>query len=128
MCSSDLGAEEVYLTRFPEPGGKWQVSTQGGSRPRWDRSHGVLYYCSPTKIMEVDVITSPTIQLGTPREVMDIAKSHLLVGRVASYDFFPGGKRMVGSYTGDVVQKPRLQIAVVENWPAEFKTTQTAKK
>jgi len=44
------------------------------------------------------------------------------------YALFPGGKRMVGSYTGDVVQKPRLQIAVVENWPAEFKTTQTAKK
>jgi Tol biopolymer transport system component len=126
--SNESGTDEVYLTRFPEPGGKWQVSTQGGSRPRWDRARGVLYYASPTKIMEVEVLTSPTIQLGTPREVMDVAKSHLIMGRVANYDFFPGGKRMVGSYTGDLVQKPRLEIAVVENWPAEFKTDQTAKK
>jgi Tol biopolymer transport system component len=126
--SNESGTEEVYLTRFPEPGGKWQVSTQGGSRPHWDRARGVLYYISPAAIMEVEVATSPAIQLGRPRELVNVAKSHLIMGRVPSYEFFPGGKRFVGSYTGDIVQKLRLQIAVVENWPAEFKTTQTAKK
>jgi hypothetical protein len=50
------------------------------------------------------------------------------MGRTASFDFFPGGKRVVVSYTGDRVVKPRLQIGVVENWPAEFSSTQTAKQ
>ena len=78
--------------------------------------------------MEVDVTTSPTVQLGAPREVLNLVQAHIIMGRVSSFEFFPGGKRVVVSYTGDAVQKPRLQIGVVENWPAEFKTTQTAKK
>ena len=126
--SNESGQDEVYLTRFPEPGGKWQISTSGGSRPRWDPSRGVLYYTSATAIMEVDVTTSPTIQLGTPREVLDVNKSHIILSRVGSYEFFPGGKRLIVSYSGEVAVKPRLQVAVVENWPSEFKTAQTAKK
>ena len=126
--SDESGAEEIYLTRFPEPGGKWQVSNHGGSRPRWDRTGSVLYYTSPTAIMEVDVTTKPTMQLGTPREVLDVAKAHVILGRTSSYDFFPDGERVVASYTGDTVVKPRLQIGVVENWPAEFRKTQAAKK
>jgi Tol biopolymer transport system component len=126
--SNESGQDEVYLTRFPEPGGKWQVSTSGGTRPRWDPSRAVLYYTSPTSIMEVDVSTAPSIQLGTPRIVLDVAKSHIVLGRVQSYEFFPGGKRVIVTYSGEVAVKPRLQVAVVENWPSEFKTTQMAKK
>jgi Tol biopolymer transport system component len=126
--SNESGSDEVYLTRFPQPGGKWQVSTHGGSRPHWDSGRNVLYYTSPTAIMEVDYTTSPSMQLGTPREVLDLTKAHVIMGRTASFDFFPGGKRVVVSYTGDRVVKPRLQIGVVENWPAEFSSTQTAKQ
>ena len=126
--SNESGSEEVYLTRFPQPEGKWQVSTHGGARPHWDRARNVLYYTSPRAIMEVDFTTSPSMQLGTPREVLDLSKAHVLLGRTSSFDFFPGGKRVVVSYTGDRIVKPRLQIAIVENWPAEFNSTQTAKK
>ncbi len=126
--SNESGQNEVYLTRFPEPGGKWQVSTDGGSRPQWDRGRGVLYYTSPTSIMEVDVTTAPSLELGTPRLVLDIASSHIVMGRLQSYAFFPGGKRVIASYSGELAVKPRLQIGIVENWPSEFKPAQTAKK
>jgi eukaryotic-like serine/threonine-protein kinase len=31
----ESGADQVYVTRFPEPGPKWQVSVNGGVGPRW---------------------------------------------------------------------------------------------
>jgi len=49
--SSGSGRPEVYVTRFLEsaskadaPGPRWQVSTQGGSRPRWSGDGRALFF------------------------------------------------------------------------------------
>ena len=42
--SSESGRNELYVIPFPGPGGKWQVSTGGGSQPRWRRDGKELYY------------------------------------------------------------------------------------
>jgi Tol biopolymer transport system component len=51
--SSQSGRPEVYVTRFPTSRNalpaaapRWQVSTQGGSRPRWDVDGRALFYVS----------------------------------------------------------------------------------
>src|SRR5262249_27986342 len=36
--SSESGQNEVYVRPFPGPGGKWQISTGGGSYPTWSRT------------------------------------------------------------------------------------------
>ena len=33
--SDESGQNEIYIRPFPGPGAKWQVSTKGGTRPRW---------------------------------------------------------------------------------------------
>jgi serine/threonine-protein kinase len=43
-CSTESGAPEVYVTPFPGPGGKWQVSTGGGEFPKWSRNGKELFY------------------------------------------------------------------------------------
>ena len=126
--SNESGPFEIYLTRFPEPGGKWQVSTHGGTRPRWDRNGGKLFYTSDTELMEVDITTSPSLQLGTPRVLFQTGAVGMILGRTSAFEVFPGGQRIIGTYAGVGEDKPHLSIYVVENWPAEFKTTQTAKK
>jgi Tol biopolymer transport system component len=42
--SDEAGKPGVYVTRFPEPGGKWQVSTNGGGFPVWRRDSRELFY------------------------------------------------------------------------------------
>ena len=126
--SNESGQNEIFLTRFPEPGGKWQVSTAGGSRPRWDPAGGRLFYTSTTELMEVEITTAPSLQLGTPRPVFNIAEARMVLGRTAAYDVFRGGQRFIATYAGESAVKPQLQIVIVENWASEFKTTQTAKK
>ncbi|HET6349589.1 MAG TPA: hypothetical protein VFH88_10960, partial [Candidatus Krumholzibacteria bacterium] len=87
-----------------------------------------LYYAGPGAIMQVDVTTSPTLQLGTPRPVLDIAKNHIEIGRVATFDVTPGGKRFMVSVGSESTRRPRFEITVVENWLSEFKAAQMAKK
>jgi eukaryotic-like serine/threonine-protein kinase len=42
--SQESGRFEVFVTQFPGPQGKWQVSTQGGSQVRWRRDGKAIFY------------------------------------------------------------------------------------
>jgi len=66
--SSQLGRPEIFVMRFPEPGSaataaspKWQVSLQGGSRPRWSGDGHSLFYVSldDARIMRAGVRITP---------------------------------------------------------------------
>ena len=54
--SNESGRYEVYVQPFPGPGGKWQVSTDGGIAPRWRRDSKELFYIAPNgKLMAVPI-------------------------------------------------------------------------
>jgi eukaryotic-like serine/threonine-protein kinase len=54
--STESGAIAVYVTRFPQPSGKWRVSTGGGEFPIWRRDGRELFYvASDGKLMAVPV-------------------------------------------------------------------------
>ncbi len=42
--SNETGRNEVYVRPFPGPGGKWQISTGGGTYPTWSRTKHELFY------------------------------------------------------------------------------------
>ena len=42
--SNESGRNEVYVRPFPGPGGKWQVSADGGGTPTWSRARPELLY------------------------------------------------------------------------------------
>ena len=44
--SDETGRNEVYVRPFPGPGGKWQVSTGGGTYPTWSRKGEELFYAT----------------------------------------------------------------------------------
>ena len=48
-ASNESGRDRVYVTGFPEPIGKWQVSTNGGNFPVWRRDGRELFYRRPTE-------------------------------------------------------------------------------
>ena len=43
-ASNESGRTEVYVAAFPGPGGKRQISTTGGSAPRWRRDGKEIFY------------------------------------------------------------------------------------
>jgi serine/threonine-protein kinase len=42
--SNESGRDEIYVRPFPGPGGKWQISTGGGTDPTWSRVRQELFY------------------------------------------------------------------------------------
>ena len=69
--SEESGRYEVYVQPFPGPGGKWQISTNGGTTPVWAQNGRELFYMSSGKLMSVGVTTQPTFSASTPRIVAD---------------------------------------------------------
>ncbi|GMR24389.1 MAG: hypothetical protein BMS9Abin37_2926 [Acidobacteriota bacterium] len=51
--SDETGRDEVYVVPYPGPGGKWQISTDGGAQPMWAPSGGELFYSSGDRMMVV---------------------------------------------------------------------------
>jgi serine/threonine-protein kinase len=49
--SNESGHNEVYVRPFPGPGGKWQISTGGGTYPTWSRTKDELFYSLNAQIM-----------------------------------------------------------------------------
>jgi len=51
--SNETGQFEVYARSFPQPGGKWQISTEGGRQPAWSRNGRELFYVAPDQRLMV---------------------------------------------------------------------------
>jgi len=66
-ASNETGKWEIYVTSFPEPRGKWQVSTGGGEQPRWRGDGKELFYLSSDgKIIAAPVTAGANFDSGTP--------------------------------------------------------------
>jgi serine/threonine-protein kinase len=55
--SNESGRTEIYVRPFPGPGGKWQVSIDGGQDAMWSRTGHELFFEAPNpdnRIMVVD--------------------------------------------------------------------------
>jgi Tol biopolymer transport system component len=58
--SNESGRFEIYVQPFPGPGGKFQISTNGGAQPRWNKNSKEIFYVSlDSKMMATPVNLSP---------------------------------------------------------------------
>src|SRR5262249_9617237 len=44
--SNESGQFEIYVRPFPGPGGKVQISSNGGAQPRWNKNGKEIFYVS----------------------------------------------------------------------------------
>src|SRR5262249_27355632 len=68
--SNESGQSEIYVQPFPGPGGKFQISTNGGAQPRWNKNGNEIFYVSlDSKMMAASVKLSrdgQSLETGTP--------------------------------------------------------------
>ncbi len=66
--SNESGRAEIYARSFPGPGGKWQVSAEGGADPSFSADGKEIYYRAPDqKVMAVDVKIGTGFEAGVPK-------------------------------------------------------------
>jgi Tol biopolymer transport system component len=114
--SNESGPDEVYVRAFPEPSGRWQVSTGGGSEPLWSRDGRTIYYRRADTLYAVSVTTRPTFATGPRRAVL--AGPYQVNGNHTNYDRNPRTGEFV--FLGQT-QSATLRPIVVLNWFAELR-------
>ena len=116
--SSESGTTEVYVRAFPPAasglGGRWQISTNGGTTPRWSPSGHDLLYQSGDQILAASyTVKGDTFVADKPR--VWIAKLGAaptgLVG--STWDLARDGKRVVVVTPVESADAPKQEHEVV---------------
>ena len=121
--SDESGRIEVYVRPFPGPGGKWQISTEGGQGIVWSSKGNELFYRAGAKMMAVDIQTQPTFSAGKPRLLFEAPKAAVQprAGLGGDYSVSPDGQRFLMVRPREQAQASLTQINVVMNWFEELK-------
>jgi Tol biopolymer transport system component len=73
-ASVDHGIREIFVTPYPGPGGKWQVSNGGALNAWWNPNGREIFFLSlDSRMFSVDVsVEGSSIQLGAPRPLFSV--------------------------------------------------------
>jgi eukaryotic-like serine/threonine-protein kinase len=122
--SGESGKNEVFVMTFPDRlGGKWQVSTDGGSRPAWSPAGSELFYVTQTgAMMSVRLEPGPGFKWRNPVKLFDWP-SIATPGPARTYDLSRDGRRflMIKEARGIEREGSAATIRVVLNWVEELK-------
>jgi Tol biopolymer transport system component len=124
--SNETGEFEIYVRPFPDlEASRRQVSTNGGTRPRWSRSGRELFYYvsggGTGGLMAVAVNSDASFRAGPPQRLIEGDYQAPNQGRQV-YDVSLDDQRFLmikGLDTADAEAAP--QIVVVQNWFEELK-------
>ncbi len=115
--SEESGISEIFVRSFPESRERRQVSSGGGSQPRWRGDGRELFYISPdSKIMAVEIGTTATFEAGAPHALFQTRILPLIEAR-NHYDAAADGQRFVVNSRRP--EDASLPILVVSGWIPE---------
>jgi len=106
-ASEQSGRFEIYVQALGGERGTWQVSREGGLRPRWRADGRELFYLArPDAIMSVAVEPGPVPRFGAPAELFRHPTN--------DFDVTPDGQRIVALHPADSnIDKP---LVVLTRW------------
>jgi len=118
--SNESGKWEIYVTTFPDAHGKWQVSTGGGTQPRWRGDGKELFYLSPDdKLVAVPVKTGANFDTGTPTALFQASPRETVAATSEQffYDVSQDGQKFLINTQLKSAIRP---MSVVLNWPSKL--------
>jgi Tol biopolymer transport system component len=118
--SSETGRSEVYVAPFPATGAKWQISANGGTRPRWRRDGKEILFEVPGsgKVMSAQVNgRRSNFEVGEVRLLFET--TNLPPNNAGSqWSLTSDGQRLLAITTGETGALP---LTVIQNWTGELK-------
>jgi Tol biopolymer transport system component len=118
--SNESGRDEVYVQPFPGPGGKWMISTDGGTYPLWARNGREVFFRNADKMMSAPVETQPTFKAGTPRMLFQGGGYLGGVLGLGNYDVAPDGQHFLMIKQKEEPASSK-ELAITLYWTDELK-------
>jgi Tol biopolymer transport system component len=114
FVSDESGTPQINVVSFPTPAGIRQVSTTGGSQPRWRRDGKELFYIAlDHKLMAVSVKTGATFEAETPHPLFETNLPTTPLRQ--TYSVSPDGQRFLLTSPLEVSSAP---LTLIESWTA----------
>ncbi len=118
-ASNESGRDEVYVQTYPDPTGKWQVSTNGGAYPEWRGDGREMYYlAADNELMAVSVQTAPTFTAGLPQALFS-ARVLFPGANTSSYAVSKDGQTFYVIEPAGGASLPTTNVVL--NWPEALK-------
>jgi len=115
-ASNESGREEIYVRQLSGGAGRWRVSQNGGTQPRWRADGRELFFVSKTnRIMVAAMSAGAGFDAAAPVELPIETEVDLTGGRYV-YDVAEQGRRFL--VIRRTSQDQPLPITVVLNWPS----------
>jgi hypothetical protein len=120
--SNESGRQEVYVQPLPGPGGKWQISNDGGEEPLWARNGKQLFYRRQNKeeVWVVDVRTDGGFSASKPRFLFK-QPGYSGMAPFRTWDISLDGRRFVTVKNEAAKPQPVTEMILVQNWFEELK-------
>lgn len=123
--SNESGSSQVYVRAFPDKGGHWQISSNGGTSPIFSRNGKELFFFDvpDDRIMVASYSAKgDSFVAEKPHAWSQQSVALTLGGAVgAQYDVFPDGKRIaVATYAGGSTQQDAGHVIFLENFVDEL--------
>jgi Tol biopolymer transport system component len=112
--SDQAGRDEVYVTRFPNPGGIVQVSVASGANPLWSPDGRELYYFQDRQFIAVSVAYDPEFRVVSRKTLFE--GDFVQYRWQRQYDVHPDGDHFVM-----IENPPGSHLEVVLDWYDELK-------
>ncbi len=106
------GRDEVYVTSFPDPGARIQISNGGGTSPAWSVDGREIFYMDGEQLVAARVEADPGLRV-LAREPL-FAGSYLQYRWHRQYEVHPDGEHLVM-----IENPPRGEIEVITHWFAD---------
>ncbi len=118
-ASQESGRTEVYVTQFPGPNGKWQISNNGGRGPRWRRDgKAIFYWAEDHTLREAQVEMSGShLQVNAVHPLFKVSMPDDPAG-TTPYDVTADGQRFIVNTTSDVEDQP---LTLITNWTSRLR-------
>jgi hypothetical protein len=116
----------LFLTRFPEGTGRWQVGTEGGRSPRWAGDSGELFFIAGSGTARrtmVSVKVDPRLDPppGDLARLFELGSgSDLEMSDSNRFDVTADGRRFLFIHPAGRTGTASQRMVLVQNWRAEF--------
>jgi eukaryotic-like serine/threonine-protein kinase len=121
--SNESQRYEIYVTAFPGPSGKRQISVDGGTNPRWSADGKEIFYVDLNFTLQAAEIINKggTIEVGQIRPIV----RGLVNQRGYLFDVSKDGTRFLAHLVTNALQPQRGDfsepLTLISNWPALLK-------
>jgi len=114
--SDESGRNEIYVQSFPTPAEQWQISTSGGSMPRWSPDGTELFFVSADgKLMAVPVKIGESFEAGAARPLFPV---RLRANTMTEFDITADGTRFL---LNSLAPRNDPPLSVLINWQMRYK-------